>query len=210
MQVLITAGGTIEYIDPVRYIANGSTGALGAKIAEKFLEANANITYIHGKNALLPKNSAHICFIPIESFEDAKNAIIDQLKSKDFDVIIHSMAVSDYSVEKSEKKISSEGGELILKLIKNQKIISFMKEIQPNAILFGFKLLSDVSDTELIKAARILLFKNSCDYVLANDLKYIKDGEHRAFLIDKEKVVKSLSSKEEIADIIYTICVLAR
>lgn len=98
MNILITAGGTSEKIDEVRYIANHSTGGLGKAIAESFAQDPATtITYIHGKHALLPIGE-NITYVPIESVDDLLKQMTALLTSQTFSAVIHSMAVSDYQL----------------------------------------------------------------------------------------------------------------
>lgn len=101
MNILITAGGTQEKIDEVRYIANHSTGTLGAIIAETFVEnPTVSVTYLHGASAIVPKHPS-ITSIPIFSTRDLETQLLQLLKQQTFDAVIHSMAVSDYTVENS-------------------------------------------------------------------------------------------------------------
>lgn len=96
MRVLVTAGGTSERIDDVRGITNFSTGRLGSLIADAYAEKeNSDVTYIHGKTAILPKNQ-NIKKIEIESVDDLLNSLETCLKQTNFDIVVHSMAVSDY------------------------------------------------------------------------------------------------------------------
>lgn len=100
MKVLITAGGTTEPIDSVRSITNTSTGKLGSLIAESY-DKNSDITKIYfvcGKNSILPKSAkTEVIFVStVASLEKAVRKII---KEDTVDIIVHSMAVSDYRVE---------------------------------------------------------------------------------------------------------------
>lgn len=98
MKILITAGGTKEPIDDVRYIANHSTGKLGSIIAQTFAEVSTNnVTYIHGYGAIVPSHP-NIHSIEIFSTEDLKQALQNELTTQSFDAVIHSMAVSDYTM----------------------------------------------------------------------------------------------------------------
>ena len=101
------------------------------------------------------------------------------------------------------EKISSKHKDLMIQLRQTPKIIKLIKEIQPDTILVGFKLLSEVSNDELLQAAQDILVKNNCDYVIANDLKDIKGDTHKAFLINKNGILQSANTKHEIANIIY-------
>lgn len=98
MNILITAGGTSEKIDDVRYITNHSTGGLGKKIAESFAQdPTTTITYLHGKEALLPQGD-NITFSSITSVNDLLQQMTSLLSTQTFTAVIHSMAVSDYQL----------------------------------------------------------------------------------------------------------------
>lgn len=79
------------------------------------------------------------------------------------------------------------------------KIIRLIKEKSPSTKLIGFKLLEDVSKNYLIDIAKKLRDKNKCDYVIANDLKDIKNGNHKAFLLDINDNITEINSKDKIA-----------
>lgn len=240
MKILITAGGTNEKIDEVRYLTNHATGRLGKLIAENFLTLpDVEIVYVHGQAAILPQDN-RVTFYPIQSVQELAQTLEMLLAEQPFDAVIHSMAVSDYQISQvvptqafiqqiieeskeypeldanelaqkllqksaatlpalSEKKISSQNGDLLISLAKAPKIISMIKNQQPETLLFGFKLLVDVSIEKLQEVGFNLLQKNQCDYVLANDLTTIHGTQHEGILIDQTGRYTHYSTKEEIA-----------
>ncbi|MDN6639183.1 MAG: phosphopantothenate--cysteine ligase [Tetragenococcus halophilus] len=104
---------------------------------------------------------------------------------------------------KDEKKISSDTDQLYLVLEKTPKVIQLIKQIQPEVLLVGFKLLVDVSKETLINAAQTSFKKNQADYILANDLAKIKSGQHIGYLLDKQgQIVGEKQTKEDIAQLI--------
>ncbi|MDR1688831.1 MAG: hypothetical protein LBS21_09525 [Clostridiales bacterium] len=95
LRVLVTAGGTREDIDTVRSIANHSTGRLGCLISEEFIAAGAQVTLIYGEiTATLPEKSQNI---KIRTVAELKTALENLLNEKKYDIVIHSMAVSDFA-----------------------------------------------------------------------------------------------------------------
>lgn len=100
MNIIITAGGTSEAIDNVRSITNTGTGKLGSLIADEFSKYDKvdKIFYVCPKNAIQPI-SEKIAVIYVQSVSDLQKAIIDIVKMYDINIIIHSMAVSDYRVK---------------------------------------------------------------------------------------------------------------
>ena len=225
-KIVITAGGTSEKIDNVRKITNYSSGKTGMTIANEFLkQEDTFIYYICTKDALRPTNE-RVQIIEIEGTMELKNAVEKVLTTESIDYFIHSMAVSDYmkdyvttidrikytithnddideafrNIEVIEgNKLSSYENSLVIVLRPTPKIISLIKKYSPTTFLVGFKLLDGVSKEELIKVATKLRDKNNCDLVVANDLSSIKEGNHKAYIIDKKDNIEEANGKEDIA-----------
>ena len=222
MKIVITAGGTSERIDDVRTITNSSTGSLGFAIGNAFIaeEKVEKIYYLHGKRAVWPENEK-VEPIEIGGVMDLKENITRVLNEDKIDAVIHAMAVSDYMVHQvttldklmgtedpahaqdlTGNKISSDIDDLIIHMKRSPKVISCIKEVSPESILVGFKLLSGVPHEELIEVGYRLLQKNNCDFVMANDLREIGNGFHKGYLIHKDKTYDSMNTNEEIAAMI--------
>ena len=224
INVVITSGGTSERIDNVRKITNSSSGKLGSVISDKLnelLNDEHKIFYVCSKKAIKPSDLNNVEIIEIEDTSDLVRETTRLLNEYKIDYFIHSMAVSDYTVEyvtneikykkylenadynslfiDRESKISSYEDNLFIKLKRTPKVISLIKEISPSTHLIGFKLLDKVSEEELIDVAYNLKVKNKCDLVLANDLDSIRNGSHIGYLIrDKNNYLK-VNGKEDIA-----------
>lgn len=227
-RILVTSGGTSEPIDSVRKITNVSTGRLGSLVGECFLEAGAFVDYITTKTALRPENE-NCQIYTIESTRELLHTMEDLLNKHQYDGVIHAMAVSDYYVDfvsnlqtisgacekgidivaeenrvelligDEENKISSSLDNLVLVLRPTPKVIHSIKNIQPDTLLFGFKLLVGTGEDALVKEALRVMEKNKCDYMVANDLNKISGDSHTAFLISKAGEIKTAYSKQEIA-----------
>lgn len=218
MKILITSGGTTEQIDSVRGITNHSTGKLGKEMAEHFLKAGHQVSLVTTKAAVKPNASEQLSIYHITNVA----SLIQTLKPlvENHDVLIHCMAVSDYTpvymtdleevkettdietlLKKSnqETKISSSSDVQVLFLKKTPKVISMVKEWNPDIQLIGFKLLVDVTEDQLISVAKDSLTKNKADYIVANDLATISADSHKALLVSKDEVL-SLATKSEIAE----------
>ncbi|MGM0219999.1 phosphopantothenate--cysteine ligase [Enterococcus sp. AZ126] len=115
--------------------------------------------------------------------------------------LYHSLDEISKSIQQ-EKKIPSKTDRLLLFLKKNPKIIAMLKQEQPHTILVGFKLLVGVSTEELIQVGQSILVKNSCDFVLANDLEEIRGNQHKGILIDSDGQTETAQTKNEIAQLI--------
>jgi len=224
MKLIITAGGTSERIDDVRTITNSSTGRLGFAIGKKFAAQYGDrlekIYYLHGKRAAVPE-AEQIVPVEIGGVLELQTALEKLLTEEKIDAVVHAMAVSDYIVKEvttldrirgtenpenqadlSGNKISSDIEDLVVHMKRAPKVISSIKKLDPHTRLVGFKLLSNVSHEELIDVGYRLLQKNSCDFVMANDLKEIGKDFHRGYLIHPDKTYDTMETNEEIAAMI--------
>ena len=220
MKILVTSGGTSEKIDRVRSITNHSSGKLGKVITETLLEAGHEVCLITTLQAVKPVRHPNLTIIAIKNTVDLLQVMKD--KVMDYQVLIHSMAVSDYTPvymtgfdevkasqdltefldkKNQETKISSKEDVQVLFLKKNPKIITLVKEWNPKIHLIGFKLLVDVSQEHLIQVARESLEKNQADLIVANDLSQISSDQHKAYLVEKHSFQTTMS-KHEIADLL--------
>ena len=220
MKILVTSGGTSESIDRVRSITNHSTGRLGLIITEALIKAGHEVCLITTSQAVKPASHPNLKIIEIKNTLD----LLEEMRNlvKDYQVLIHSMAVSDYTPvymtsldevqasqdlskfltkQNTESKISSKEDAQILFLKKNPKIISLVKEWNPKIHLIGFKLLVDVTKDHLIDVARESLKKNQADIIVANDLNQINSEQHLAYLVEKNDY-QTAYSKQEIAELI--------
>lgn len=220
MKILVTSGGTSEAIDSVRSITNHSTGRLGKIITEALLAAGHEVCLITTPRALKPEPHPNLSIREIKNSND----LLFEMKGcvQDYQVLIHSMAVSDYTPvymtgldevktssnleefldkQNREAKISSNDEVQILFLKKTPKIISLVKEWNPSIHLIGFKLLVDVSEDYLIEIAKQSLIKNQADLIIANDLTKISTYQHRAIFVEKDHL-QTVQTKEEIANLL--------
>ena len=119
--------------------------------------------------------------------------------------LVSSIVESPKGKISTDKKMSSSENGMFIKLKQTPKVISIIKDVQSELKLIGFKLLSDVTEEELIKVASNLMLKNKCDYVVANDLAKIRKGKHDAIILDKEGEILHVSGKDAIANVIVDI-----
>ncbi|MGI0017651.1 MAG: bifunctional phosphopantothenoylcysteine decarboxylase/phosphopantothenate--cysteine ligase CoaBC [Nitrosotalea sp.] len=167
-KVLITAGPTIEYIDPVRVITNQSTGKTGVLLTSEFVSAGAKVTLIYGPGTEVPPKGSKV--ISVETSEEMSDALRKEMKQK-FDIVILAAAASDYTPEKpSRTKLDSDLLRISLKLKRVPKMINDVKKLQRDTFLVGFKAEANVSKKELIVKAREKIMQTGCDLVIANDI----------------------------------------
>ena len=203
-KVLVTAGPTIEKIDPIRVITNHSTGKTGVLLASELVSAGAKVTLVYGPGITEPPKGAKI--IPVQTVTDMFNEVKKQMKKK-FDIVILAAAASDY-IPKNQysKKIKSTKNSLTIELKKAPKIIDHIKKLQKDVFLIGFKAETDISKKELVIRAKQKLRDSKADMIIANDIgkKYFKDTRYNELLIvDSESVVAiGRNKKERIAKLI--------
>lgn len=196
-KIVITAGGTIEKIDPVRYISNFSSGKMGVSLADEAFRKGADVTLISTFNIEKQYSIEQVC-----NAEEMKQKVEKELA--DSDVIIMAAAVADYKIENySEQKMKKNNDETVtLTLTKNPDILKeISKQKKENQIIIGFCAESE----NLLNYAKEKIDKKGCDYLVANDISRKDIGfgadENEIYILDKNHNIKHFkkSSKQEIA-----------
>ena len=192
-KILMTAGPTIEYIDPIRIITNQSSGKTGVLLASELVSAGAKITFIYGPGTeAIPKGAK---VIRVETSQEMLNAVRKEMKQK-FDIVILTASVSDYTLEKPSKiKIKSDHEKIVLKLKRVPKIINQIKKIQRDVFLVGFKAETNILKEKLINIARKKLKESNADLIVANDigLKKYRDNPdyNNVIIVNSNKIIQS-------------------
>lgn len=202
VKILVTAGPTIESIDPVRYITNRSSGKMGYSIAMEAVKRGAKVVLVSGKTNLdIPKGLDK--FIEIESAEDLYNAIIREYDS--CDVVIQSAAVADYRPKNySDKKIKKSDGDMVIELSRNKDVAKELGKIKGNKVLIGFA----AETNDLIENAEKKIKKKNLDFIVANDLTKegagFKSDTNIVKIIDSNGNINEYPKllKTEVADVI--------
>jgi len=203
-KVLMTAGPTIEYIDPIRAITNLSSGKTGTLLASELISAGAKVTLVYGPGNQTPSKGIKV--INVTTSKEMFDATKKELKKK-FDVIIMTAAVSDYIPENlSKSKIKSDKKSLVIRLKKTPKIIDLVRKYQKDALLVGFKAETNLTKTALIKLAQKKMKESGADIIVANDIgkKYQKNTDNnQVLIINNKKIISSgWKKKEKIVKII--------
>ena len=166
-KILITAGPTVESIDPVRFISNHSTGKMGYALARVAAERGADVTLISGPvNLQAPR---FVKLVPVVSAQDMVEAV--KAHSAEADIIIKAAAVADYTPEVvADEKIKKSDGEAELKLKRTTDILKWLGENRvagKKQFLCGFSM-----ETEhMVENSRAKLEKKNLDMIVANNLK---------------------------------------
>jgi len=204
-KVLMTAGPTIEYIDPIRVITNQSSGKTGVLLASELISSGAKVTLVYGPGIEKPPKGAKI--IKISTSKEMLEVVKKEM-SKEFDIVIMAAAISDYTPENpSKNKIKSTKNKIKISLKKAPKIIDQIKKYQKNVFLVGFKAETNLSKNELITLSRKKMNESAADMIVANDIgsiRYRKNPEsNEVLVIDSHKVISSgWIKKEKIAKFI--------
>jgi phosphopantothenoylcysteine decarboxylase/phosphopantothenate--cysteine ligase len=98
LRILITAGPTVEHIDPIRVVTNRSSGKMGVAMAEEALSRGAEVTLVYGSGTEAPPSRAHL--LTVETTEQMHAAVVSELKSKNYNVVIAVAAAADWTPEK--------------------------------------------------------------------------------------------------------------
>ncbi len=195
-KIVITAGGTKENFDPVRYIGNYSSGKMGTAIADRAFEAGADVCLI--KTFELSRSYKTV---DVQSAAQMFEAVKKEFN--DADILIMTAAVADYRPEKTAdlklKKDSTE--ELVLKLVKNPDILSEMCKIKKEGqTVIGFC----AESNNLLEYAKQKIQKKNCDYLIANDISRKDTGfssdYNEVFILDRNLNITKLEK-----DIKYNI-----
>ena len=162
-KILVTAGGTVEAIDPVRYIGNRSSGRMGFEIAKAARNAGAEVILISGKSELEPPKN--LKFIKVEAAIQMREAVLNEFAG--VDAVIMSAAVADYRVKNvSAQKIKKSADTLTLELVKNPDILRELGTLKKSQVLVGF-----AAETQnILDYANKKLVEKNLDFIVANDV----------------------------------------
>ena len=199
-RVVVTAGPTIEAIDPVRFVSNRSSGKMGYAIAAAARDAGAEVTLITGPTALAAP--AGVRTFPVESADDMKEAVLAQLPRAD--AVIMAAAIADYRpIERVTKKLKKKelGREMTVRMTENPDLLkAIVAARRPGTVVVGFK--AETGDATA-EASRMLRDKN-LDLVVANDVADPRSGfgsdEDRVAFVSADGIEQlPLLAKSEVA-----------
>lgn len=167
-RILVTAGGTREPIDPVRFIGNRSSGKQGVAIAAAAAARGASVTLI-GANLDVPVPRA-VTAVAVSSADELADATLSA--SPNADVVIMAAAVADYrpdAVSPAKLKKDVQGDELTLRLVKTRDILAALAESKrPDQVVIGFAAETDSDDAALLERGREKIRRKGCDLLVVN------------------------------------------
>ena len=197
-KVLVTAGGTQEAIDPVRYITNHSSGKMGYAIAKACMLRGADVTLVTAPTAL--PTPPFVTIVPVVSASDMYDAVISRYKEQD--IIIKAAAVADYTpVTMADHKIKKQDGDMNIPLVRTKDILGYLGEHKKEGqFLCGFSM-----ETEnMIENTRAKLERKNLDLIAGNCLKtegagFQGDTNVLTLISKEEEISLDKMSKEECA-----------
>lgn len=199
LPILITAGPTIEAIDPVRFLTNHSSGKMGYSLAEAAKARGARVTLVSGPTHLQPP--AGVEFVPVQTAVEMLGAVMDRYD--DQQVVIKAAAVADYRPERvSEKKIKKQDDSLTINFVRNPDILLELGKAKKQQFLVGFA----AETNQVVEYAIEKIKKKNLDLIVANDVSQEGAGfgsdTNIVLLIDPQERVQPLekANKSEIAN----------
>ena len=201
LKALVTAGPTREYIDPVRYISNESSGLQGYQLAKKMNEAGIQTKLILGPSRI--KVDQGIDFVRVTTANEMLEAVKENLP---VDIAIFAAAVADFRTNQKDFKIKKNNDELSIKLHENKDILKFVSthnSLRPKLVV-GFA----AETNDIIKFAKNKLEKKHCDWIIANDVsdKSIGFNSHNneVSIIQKGNDIEKITKRDkaEVASIL--------
>jgi phosphopantothenoylcysteine decarboxylase/phosphopantothenate--cysteine ligase len=201
LRLVVTAGGTREPIDPVRFIGNRSSGKMGYAVAERAAARGAAVTLITAPSALPVPAGVEV--VRVETVNELRQALHSRLDRTD--VIIQAAAVSDYRVAAvAQEKIKRHGDELVLRLVENPDLVAEIGALPTHPILVGFA----AETGNRLDSAREKMVRKNLDLNVLNDVTAAGSGfgtdTNQVTILSRigEPEVLPLLSKRAVADVL--------
>jgi len=165
LKVMVTAGPTVEDIDPIRFLSNRSSGKMGYAVAEEARRRGATVYLVSGPTAL--SAPAGVQRIQVRSAAEMRDAVLKLYP--EVDIVVKAAAVADYRPEEvAPQKIKKGKGEVILRLTRTEDILETLGKQKKDQVLVGF-----AAETEnLLEAAKDKLARKNLDLLVANDVSH--------------------------------------
>lgn len=203
--VIVSAGGTIERIDPVRYISNDSSGKMGHRLAEAARDLGANVILVTASKLERPFG---MMVIPVQSARDMQAAIMEHFETAD--IVIMAAAVSDYRPKtQADQKMKKSQQDIQISLEENPDILATMGKQKTHQFLIGFA--AETNNVETY--AKDKLKRKNADMIVANDVSKAGAGFNKdtneviIYQPDKEPIHLGMKTKMEIAKEILTTAI---
>jgi phosphopantothenoylcysteine decarboxylase/phosphopantothenate--cysteine ligase len=191
VSILITAGGTREAIDPVRFIGNRSSGKMGYAVAKAAVDRGARVTLITAATQLDAPSGCRV--IEVETAAQMKEAVM--LEAKRADAVVMAAAVADYKPLKTQSsKLKKQSSKLGIKLHKTDDILGILGKNKGKKVLVGFSLETD----KLIENSKKKLIDKNLDLVVANGPEAFDGDSSKAHLIYQNGKIENLGKVSKL------------
>lgn len=224
-KILVTGGSTWVPIDNVRVITNVFGGTTGYRIAILAAQMGASVTLLLGPHKIedttifidepvekalekmqryilerekMAEAGGKLIIVHYDYFQDLMNLMEKYISTRSFSAVIHSAAVADYAPVKQEGKIGSGLSGLDIKTTPTPKIISHIKDWDPDTYLVQFKLEVGLSEKDLIEKAVNGIKKNRADLAVANNKAGTSETTAAAYLVEKDGKFATIATREEM------------
>jgi len=167
LRVLVTAGPTVEHIDPIKFITNRSSGKMGVAIARAAAYRGAEVTLIYGTGTEAPPTNVKV--ILAQKTAEMREAFERELKDH-YDIIISTAAAQDFMVEHPAEQKLRHSQPVSIKLVPAPRVLDRARKMAQEAFIVGFKAEYATTDEQLLEVAKSKLHENELDMVVANDV----------------------------------------
>jgi len=200
LRVVVTAGPTVEPIDPIKFITNPSSGKMGIAFARVAWARGAEVTLICGPTGVPAPDGVEV--VRVKTTREMKEAFDRSLEEQP-DIIVAAAAPQDFEVEAPSEKKLRHDREVLIRLRPAPRILDSVKEKAPGAFVIGFKAEHSVSDGELEESGMKKLEESQLDLVVANDVARPGAGfgtdTNEVIILSRGMKRKMFGRKEEIA-----------
>ncbi len=210
VRVLVTAGPTREYLDPIRFLSNPSSGRMGVAVAREAFYRGARVRLIHGPLCGI-EPPFWIDRVGVTSTEEMRNKVLEEVEKSEYDIVVLAAAPADYKFKKTSPTKIDSSSKLIVELEPTPKIIRDVARVaktkKPSTIIIGFAAETARDDRELIERARRKMEKYGIDMIVANNVARKDIGftskYNEVYIITRDRVEHiPKKTKEEVARII--------
>jgi len=190
LKVLVTAGPTVEDLDPVRFLSNRSSGKMGYAVAQAAFQKGAEVFLVSGPTGLKAPSGVQV--FQVRSAAEMKDSVLKIYP--EMDIVVKAAAVADYRPSQAAvQKMKKSGNTMTLKLDRTEDILELLGKIKKKQILIGF-----AAETEhLLKSARGKLIKKNLDLIVANDVSHGVFGADSATVHILGERGKSLTLRDQ-------------
>ena len=180
-EVVVTAGATVESIDPIRTLSNRASGRTGLEVARACHVRGADVTLVWGTTGSGENVAPWATVEPVESAAEMLDAV--RSRADGADALVSAAAISDYTVETSDEKIRSGHEELELTLEPTPKLIDTVREDHPDLPIVGFKAETDGDEDHIVEKAREIRERVGLAFVVGNDAAVMGEDRTSAVLV---------------------------